>query len=196
MTVSASDHAHDDLLDTERPDRVRPRPSWWVLLAACAAALLVGGLVVQGAQRRAEGVVTQDMSGSLHLEDFRTTTAGLPFGDQQERGWATGDVELVLPERDLTGTAEMREFSASFKGDERQGYFHSWGSITLLFGSTRCQGSVGWSNFSPLEGGGSMHARCEDGATLAATMVATVQPSQGVTMDLRDGWYVAGREVD
>jgi hypothetical protein len=195
MTVSARDHAHDDLLGTDAPERVRPRPPWWVLVAACAAALLMGGLVVQLSRTRTEAVVTEDLSGSLHVEDFRTTTADLPFADQQERdGTAAGVVRLVLPGRELRGTAQLTDFSASFAGDDAQGYFHAWGTVSLVLGSNTCRGSFGWSNFSPPDGGGSMHARCEDGATLAATMVATPQlpGPQGVSIDLRDGWYVAG----
>ena len=39
-----------------------------------------------------------------------------------------------------------------------------------------------------------MHARCDDGALLAVTMVETAQLpcNRGLTIDLRNGWYVAG----
>jgi hypothetical protein len=199
MTVSASDHAHDDLLGTEAPERGRFRPSRSVLLAAGAAAVLsVGALSVQVAQSHdSEPAAPEDLSGSLLIVDGSSTTATLPFGDHQERnGHGTGSVQLELPGRKLEGVARM-DWSASFDGDSDTvpaSFSHYWGDIRLDFDSTTCRGSLAWSYFdSPAEGGGSLHARCEDGATLAAELATPRGPARdGIGVDLHDGWYVAG----
>jgi hypothetical protein len=203
MTVSASDHPHDDLLDSEAGGTRRPRPSRWPLLATGVALVLAGAAIVLVARSNgSEPAAPQDLSGSLLIVVGRSTGAALTSGTQEERdGLGTGSVRLDLPDRDLDGDVRV-DFSASFNGEGETGpaeYFHFWGDIRLNFDSTTCRGSFGWSNFEPrLEGGGSMHARCEDGATLAATMVATrqVPGPNGISVELRDGWYIAGSTTD
>lgn len=204
MTVSSSDHAHGDVLDSEAPGTVSRRPSRLALLVTAAAVVLAGALIVQATQGKdSAAVAPEDMSGSLTLSDFRSTTVPSPFEGQQERNaYGSGRVHLDLMDRGLDGLAEVR-FSGSFQGpdvpaDGEPASAHLWGDITLTFGSNECRGSFGWSNFTtPPEGGGSMHARCEDGATFAATLVETrLEGPQHVSVDLRDGWYVAGPEKD
>ena len=125
-----------------------------------------------------------------------------PFGDDQQRvATGNGPIVLNLPNRELDGLAYVN-FSGSFQGpavpvDGEPASAHLWGDIRLVFGSNECQGSFGWSDFTtPPETGGSMHARCQDGATLAATVVATSYDGSQLSVDVRDGWYIAGPEDD
>ncbi len=117
------------------------------------------------------------------------------FADRQERdAVAIGSIELELPDRQLRGDARL-EFGASLEQvDDAYVVMHAWGSVRLRFDAVSCRGWFGWSNFvDPLEGGGSMHVRCEDGATLDARLLPTPQPQVlAVTVDLEDGWYVPG----
>lgn len=202
MAVSSSDDTHGDLLDSEGPVRVHRGPSRSALLAA-AALILAAALIVQVTQREEpEVIASQDMAGSLTLSDFRSTSVASPFeGDQERNAHGSGSVHLELPDRDLDGLVDI-DFSGSFQPSVEPVVgvplsAHLWGAISLVFGSNECRGSFGWSNFTaPPESGGSMHARCEDGATLAATMVATQElpEEQRLSIDLLDGWYVAGPE--
>ena len=201
MAVSSRDHAHGDLLDSGPRESVR-RPSRSALLAA-AAVILAGALIVQLTQsKESEVVALQDMSGSLTLSNFRSTSVASPFaGDQERNARGSGSVHLQLTHRDFDGLANV-DFSGSFQPSVEpvEGVpfsAHLWGEISLVFGSNECRGSFGWSNFTaPPESGGSMHARCEDGATLAATLIATQEfpEQQRLSIDLMDGWYVAGPE--
>ncbi len=167
-----------------------------VIVAAAAVAQATWG----GDSASEVSTVPVSLEGSLLFGNFRSTSVDLPFGDEQERdAVGTGSYELRLPGRQLTGEVSIH-FSASFTwAPEVASYFHSWGDIDLRLGAlNRCHGSFGWTNFeNPLEGGGSMHLRCDDGTMLAATMVATAQPQlsqagDDMVIDLRDGWYVAG----
>lgn len=203
MAVSSSDYTHGDLLDSEGPVRIHRGPSRSTLLAA-AAFILAAALVVQVTQREEEPAVLalQDMGGSLTLSNFRSTSVTSPFeGDQERNAHGSGSVRLELQDRDLDGLANV-SFSGSFQPSAVPVAgvpfsAHLWGQITLVFGSNECRGSFAWSNFTtPPESGGSMHARCDDGATLAATMIATQElpGEQWLPIDLVDGWYAAGAE--
>lgn len=208
MTVSTrrSDH-HDDVLDAGEEREARRRPSRSALAAAGAATALAAALVVQvvgGADAGGQpGAVPVSMGGSLALSNFFSESFGPErgWGDSQERNaTGSGRVVLELPDRRLEGIARI-DFEASYTGDESKGYFHGWGDIHLQFWSptVECTGSFGVTKFKdPPEGGGSMHARCDDGAVLAARMFETQEPSglAVLTIDLRDGWYVAGPEQD
>ena len=204
MTVSSSDPAHADMLDSDVPSTPSRRPSSPALLAAGVAVVLTVAFTVQATQRNDSAAVESEaMSGSLTLSGFRSTTVPSPFEGAQERNaHGSGSVHLDLPDRELDGLAEV-DFSGSFQGPDvpvegEPASAHLWGDIRLTFGSNACRGSFAWSSFTtPPEGGGSMHARCEDGATLAATVAATrLEASQELSVDLRDGWYVAGPEED
>jgi hypothetical protein len=206
MAVSSSDHAHGDLLDSETQVRSSRRPPRSALLAAAGAAVILAGALIAQVTRgnESDGLALEDMSGSLTLSNFRSTTVPSPFeGDQERNAHGSGSVHLQLTDRDVDGLADVT-FSGSFQpsvGPEEGVPFsaHLWGGISLVFGSNRCRGSFGWSNFTtPPESGGSMHARCEDGATLAATLIATQEfpGEQRLVIDLRDGWYVAGPAKD
>ena len=204
MTVSSSDRAHGDLLDSGGPETVDRRPSRFALLATAVAVVLAGALVSQQMQGEdPEAVALQDMSGSLTLSGFRSTTVASPFeGSQERQAHGSGSVHLELTGGELDGLAAV-DFSGSFQGslelrDDGPASAHLWGDVWLAFGSIECKGSFGWSNFTePAESGGSLHARCQDGATLAATLVATApEGPQRLTIDLREGWYVAGAAKD
>ena len=202
MAVSSSDYTHGDLLDTEGRVRAKRGASRSTLLAV-AALIVAAALIFQVTQREDPEVVElQDMVGSLTLSNFRSTSVASPFeGDQERNAHGSGSVRLELPDRDLDGLVDVN-FSGSFQPSVEPVAgvpfsAHLWGEIILVFGSNECRGSFGWSNFTtPPESGGSMHARCEDGATLAATMIATQEFPEGqrLPIDLVDGWYVAGPE--
>ena len=208
MTVSASRNQHDqdhghDFLESGKEEPARRWPSPSLLVAVAAALLLAAALVVQVARDSDSGgasvAVPVTLEGSLSLSNFRSDSFGdqRGWGDNQERNaTGSGTVLLAFPEREVQGAAQVA-FEASYTGDHANGYFHSWGDITLHFGSptVTCRGSFGWSNLKdPPEGGGSMHARCDDGALLAATMIKTQQVPgiDPMTINLRNGWYVAG----
>lgn len=209
MTMSPSDHAQRDLLGSEAPGTGSHRPSRLALLTTAAGLVLAGALIVQTTREDVPGAVAvEDMSGAMTLSDFRSTTMESPLdGDQERDAHGSGPVRLELSDRELEGRAFV-DFSGSFQGDERRGAAHLWGDISLVVGSNECRGSFGWSNYytTPAESGGSMHARCEDGATLAASLVLRqdgVGPAEAAPIDpqrlalhLRDGWYVAGPEKD
>jgi hypothetical protein len=180
MTMSARDHTQMDLLDAGAPRTGRPWPRWVPLAVAC---LVTAAAVVQLAQDRGSdgeaGAVPVSLEGSLLLNDFRSTPAELPFGDEQERNAVgRGSFQLELWDRQFTGAVGIQFAASHERSPTGANVFHSWGDIDLRLGPANdCHGSFGWSNFTdPLEGGGSMHLRCEDGAVLAASMVATAQP--------------------
>lgn len=201
MAVSSSDHAHGDLLDSGTPFSPRWHPPRTALFAAAAAVLLAGALIFRVTQSKEPAVVEiQALSGSVTFSNFSSVSAESPLaGDQERNAHGKGSVHLQLPDREFDGLADIR-FSGSFQPsvepvDGAPFSAHLWGDMTLLFGSNTCRGSFGWSNFlAPRESGGSMHARCQDGTTLAARLIATptFPEPQGLTIELRDGWYVAG----
>ena len=192
MSVSTGDCP--DVLGSDAPEG-RHRPSRALAVAVCLAVLLAAAVVVLVRDRAAAAPV--EVVGSMLLVDISSRTVDLPFGDEQHRdAVAIGSVELVLPDRRLRGDARM-EFGASVQepDEQRPSVVHAWGSVRLRFDANACRGWFGWSNITePLDGGGAMHVRCENGATITARLAATPQPQAfGVTIDLQDGWYEGGR---
>ena len=193
MAVSASSGAQDVLgSDPAAPGRrpLGPVLAGLALVAVAGAALLVPARDTGTSER----VTPVELGGSMTFDDFLSREVQLPFGDEQERnGVGRGTVRLELPEEQLRGDARI-DFGASWqRAGDVHSVFHAWGRVFLRLDATSCRGSFGWSNFvEPLEGGGSMHLRCEDGALILARLVATPQPEDGMVIDLRDGWYVAG----
>ncbi len=196
MSVSAGDHP--DVLGTDAPD-VGRRPLRTLAVAVCLAVVLAAVLaaavvaLVQRQDRAAAPPV--EVVGSMLLVDISSVPVELPSAHEQHRdGMAIGSIELELPDGQLRGDARL-DFGASVgRVDEEPSAIHAWGEVRLRFGTNSCHGWFGWSSFAqPLEGGGSMHVRCEDGATLTARLAATRQPQAfGVAIDLEDGWYDGG----
>lgn len=191
MGVSAGDRA--DLLASEEPESGRRAPRAQVV-AMCLIAVLAAAVVAL-LQREERDAAPVQAVGSMVFEDISSRTVERASSAEQHRdGSAIGSIELELPDRQLRGDARL-EFGASVEvvdGEPR--VLHAWGDVRLRFGADSCRGHFGWSSSSePLEGGGSMHVRCEDGATIAARLAATDLPqSFELVIDLEDGWYDGG----
>lgn len=173
-------------------DTPRSRPLALAITLAALLAAAVAGLVLRDSEP--EVPVPVEVVGTVLFDDIRADRVELPSGDVEERdGVAIGSVQLVLPDRELAGNARF-EYDASISTVDGQDYaLHSWGDARLRFGANSCTGSFGWSNLDPpLEGGGALQVRCEDGATIVGRLVATPQPLQRTVVDLRDGWYLTG----
>ncbi len=192
-----------DLLDAGAPRTGRPWPRWVLLAVACLVIVAAAAVVQLAQDRGSDGEAGADpvsLEGSLLLDDFWSTPVELPFSGEQERNAAgTGSFQLELPDRQFTGAVSIQFAASHERSPTSANVFHSWGDIDLRLGPANdCHGSFGWSNFTdPLEGGGSMHLRCDDGAVLAASMVATAQPQfqqagDDLVVELLDGWYVPG----
>lgn len=184
-----------DVLDSGAPEE-GTRPSRALVAAVPVAAVLAAALVALVVQRdtEPEAAVAVEVVGSLYFDDVAPRWSDLPSGDVEERdGIALGTVRLELPDRELVGRAAF-EYDASLSGVEGQDYaLHAWGDALLHFDATSCSGTFGWSNLEePLEGGGALQVRCEDGATIAGRLAATPQTGEDTAVDLRDGWYRAG----
>ena len=193
MSVSSSSDA-PDVLGTHPPETGR-RPIGPVLLGVAVVAAAGAAVSVQARDAASPARVTPvELSGSIRFDEFTSRMVQLPFGDEQDRsGVGRGTVELELPDEQLRGDARIDFGASSKQADAVHGVFHAWGEVFLRLDTSSCRGSFGWSNFvEPLEGGGSMHLRCEDGALILARLVATRQPEDGMVIDVRDGWYVAG----
>ncbi|MDP9466999.1 MAG: hypothetical protein M3P31_07220 [Actinomycetota bacterium] len=166
-----------------------------LVAAVCVAAVLAAAVVALLQRDTATAAPPVEVAGSMFFDDITSRALVLPYADRQDRdAVATGSIELELPDRQLRGDARL-EFGASREQvDGADVVVHAWGHVRLRFGSVFCRGWFGWSNFvDPLEGGGSLHARCEDGGTLTARLVATPQPQAvGVAVDLEDGWWTTG----
>jgi hypothetical protein len=185
--VTAGDEA--DVLGT---DAAGPgRRSGAVVAAVCAAAVLVASAVVL---QRQEPQAAAPVFGTLTLDRIESRPLASQGALRQERdGVATGSLELTLPDGQLRGEARL-EFGASLETvDGENAVTHAWGAVRLRLDAV-CRGSFGWSNLvEPLEGGGSLHVRCEDGATLTAELAPTPQTQgTGVVIDLEDGWWTPG----
>ena len=188
-----------DLLSGGAPEE-GTRPSRALVAAVSVAAVLAAALVALVLQRDTEQEVpvAVDVVGSLFFDDVTSQRVALPSGDVEERdGIALGTVRLELPDRELLGSARF-EYDASLSGGDDRGYaLHAWGNARLQFDATSCQGSFGWSNHeAPLEGGGALQVRCEDGATIAGRLAATPQRGEDTAVELRDGWYRAGATTE
>ena len=173
------------------------RPSRALAAAVAVAAVLAAALVVVLERDPEPQVpVPVEVVGWLIFDDFSAQRLELPVGRFEERDeTARGIVRLALPDRELRGGARL-EYDASLTLADQSNYaLHSWGDVTLQFGAIFCEGTFAWSNAErPLEGGGALQVRCDDGAMIAGRLAATPQPDRDMAIDLRDGWYVAGGE--
>ena len=184
-----------DVLSGGAPEE-GPRPSRALAAAVAVAAVLAAALVALVVQRATAPTVpgTVEVVGWIRFDDVTSRREELPSGAVEERdGTARGTVRLELPDRELLGTATFDD-DASISGDGDVEYaLHSWGDARLQFEDNACRGTFAWSNLEePLEGGGALQVRCDDGATLAGRLAATPQAGQDTVVDVRDGWYRAG----
>ena len=184
-----------DVLDGGPPEE-GARPPRALVAAISVAAVLAAAVVALVAQRDVEPEVPVpvEVVGSLFFDDVASRRVELPSGGVEERdGLAVGTVRLELPDRELQGSARFA-YDASLSGVGGKGYaLHAWGDAVLDLGATSCQGTFGWSNLeAPLEGGGALQLRCDDGATIGGRLAATPQPGDDTAIDLVDGWYRAG----
>ena len=188
-----------DVLSSGDPEE-GTRPSQARVAAVAAAAVLAAALVALVVRQDTSPEVpeTLELTGALRFDDVTSRREELPSGAVQERdGTASGTVRLELPDRELLGRATFA-YDASITGaDDVEYALHSWGDARLDLGDTVCRGTFAWSNLEePLEGGGALQARCDDGATFAGRLAATPQAGQDTVIDVRDGWYRAGAEPE
>ena len=178
-----------------RPARARVAAT---AAAAVLAATLVALVVQQDARPEVPGTVV--LTGTLRFDDITSRREELASGAVVERdGTAFGTARFALPDRELLGRATFAYDAHIAGGDDVRSALHSWGDARLDLGDTVCQGTFAWSNVEqPLEGGGALQVRCDDGATLAGRLAATPQPVEDLVIvedtviDVRDGWYRAG----
>ena len=192
MTMPVQDVLEGD----DRDERTRPSRALVVAVAVAAVlAVALAAAVERAHEPGAAGAVP--LEGRVWLDEFSAEPVELASGGVEERDeTATGRVRLLVADGELVGAVGL-EYDASISPGAGRGYaLHAWGDVRLELGPDTCRGSFAWSNLEePLDGGGALQVRCDDGATLAARLAATSQPSRGMVLDLHDGWYRAGDDA-
>ena len=185
-----------DLLDGGEREQ-DARPSRALVVAVSVAGVLAVGLAAAVQCDATPGAADAvPLEGRIWLDEFSAgpvDPAAVVVVEERDET-ASGRVRLSLQEDDLAGTAVL-EYDASIRtGSGRDYALHAWGDVRLELGPRTCRGSFAWSNLEePLEGGGALHVRCDDGATLAGRLAAREQPTRSMVLDLHDGWYRAGQ---
>ena len=181
-----------------------------LLVSGALTAALVGGFAFLAAQddtfqaaQDATGAAVVDASGRMIVEWDRSTPTDSSHStatSQDEDPRLSGPIQLILPDRHVSGFAELAvSFATTPVVAEDLWRSHAAGTLHATFGWTTCDGPIAWSfDREPHETGGSMSLRCDDGSLFAATVVkqryvdeATNHGDQ-VWLALEDGSYAAG----
>lgn len=163
--------------DPPRRTRWRLAHRWRLPLLALGcgvAGVLVGATAIVAAGDDTDAVVV-DASGTMIAEHHSSEAADRPNSTatwEDKNARFSGPVRVDLPDRQLTGFAELTFSFAGNVDDDGVWITHNWGEVHATFGSTNCDGPIAWSFYrEPHETGGAMSLRCDDAC--AATMAAS-----------------------